>query len=532
MAEQEQFSLWLPSGGKTAASGLPGCRTPARPDGAVGLDSSPMHETEPHIQPTADVGWQFDHSYSRLPAVFFEKVQPTPVAQPELVVLNHQLVEELGLDAEVLSQPEQAGLFTGNRLPPGASPIAQAYAGHQFGHFTNLGDGRAILLGEHLSPDGRRQDVQLKGAGPTAFSRGGDGRAALGAMLREYIVSEGLHALRVPTTRSLAVAATGQPVHREIPLPGAVLTRVAASHLRVGTFEYAAARRDPALLRALADYALDRHHPEAAGADDPYLALLETVIERQASLIARWLQLGFVHGVMNTDNMTISGETIDYGPCAFLDTYDPETVFSSIDAQGRYAFSRQPQIAQWNVSRFVETLLPVLHGTSEEALAKGQGVVDSFPARFQHYWFQGMKAKLGLVTEEAGDTDLIERLLSLMKEQRSDFTNTFCALCTEDLPNQDPAYVDWQAAWKERLERQPVEKAELLALMRDHNPAVIPRNHQVEEALDAAWQREDFGPFHRLLEALANPYDHTIARAAYQEPAPPSEVPYRTFCGT
>lgn len=491
---------------------------------------------------TPSAGWRFDNSYSQLPETLFQRVQPTPVAQPKVVIFNHRLAEELGLDSEVLSRAGQAGVFTGNQLPEGALPIAQAYAGHQFGHFTMLGDGRAILLGEHLLQDGRRVDVQLKGAGPTAFSRGGDGRAALGPMLREYIISEGLHGLGVATTRSLAVAATGQVVFREISLPGAVLTRVAASHLRVGTFEYVAARRDPALLRVLADYALARHFPEAAEADNSYLALLEAVIEGQAAVVAQWMLLGFVHGVMNTDNMTLSGETIDYGPCAFVDAYDPSTVFSSIDSRGRYAFGRQPQLAQWNLSQFATTLLPLLDETPEGALVIGQEAVDSFSTRFHRHWFDGLKAKLGLVTEESGDAELIEDFLRLMKEQGSDFTNTFRALCagapsSEEWPiqalgDQGSAFDDWSAGWLARLERQPIEKVELLARMRGHNPAVIPRNHKVEEALDAAWKNQDFRPLEGLLEALANPYDHSISREGYQQPAPPREVPYQTFCGT
>ena len=480
----------------------------------------------------AEAGWRLEGSYSRLPAALFQKVGPTPVRRPELVLLNRGLAEELGLDAEALSGPEGAGVFAGNRLPPGALPLAQAYAGHQFGGFTRLGDGRAILLGEQAAPDGRRWDVQLKGAGRTAFSRGGDGRAALGPMLREYIVSEALHALGVPSTRSLAVATTGEAVIREVLLPGAVLTRVAASHLRVGTFEYVRAFGDAALLEVLADYTLERHHPAAAEAQNPYRALLDAVIESQAELLARWMLVGFVHGVMNTDNMALSGETIDYGPCAFLDAYHPETVFSSIDTHGRYAFGRQPQIAHWNLSRFAETLLPLLDETPEAALEEGQGAINAFPERFHHHWLGGMKAKLGLVTEEPGDGELVEGLLRRMEERGSDFTNTFRDLCRDALPGDDPAFGEWFEAWTARRSRQPLEAPEVLARMRANNPAVIPRNHRVEEALEAAWRDGDLGPLERLLEALADPYDHGIPREEYQQPAPPSEVPYRTFCGT
>ncbi|MCH9647007.1 MAG: YdiU family protein [Deltaproteobacteria bacterium] len=501
-----------------------------------------MLENDHPLAEATRAGWCFDNSYSRLPEVLFENVRPTPARQPELMIFNDSLAREMGLDPEVLSQTEQAGIFTGNLLPEGASPIAQAYAGHQFGHFTMLGDGRAILIGEQKTPDGRRLDVQLKGGGPTAFSRGGDGRAAVGPMLREYIISEGLHALGVSTTRSLAVAATGQPVYRETSLPGAILTRVAASHLRVGTFEYVAARRDPTLLRTLADYALARHFPEAAEAENPYLALLEAVIERQAALVADWLLVGFVHGVMNTDNTTLSGETIDYGPCAFIDAYDPAKVFSSIDVRGRYAFGRQPQLAQWNLSQFGSTLLPLLDEVPEKALTMGQEAVDSFSARFHHHWLEGMRAKLGWVTREPDDGDLVDRLLRLMEEQASDFTNTFRALCAEVVVDEKrtseeeavlgPAFSGWIAEWRTRLERQPMEKTEIQTRMCEQNPAVIPRNHKVEEALEAAWRNADLGPLEKLLEALANPYDHTLAREEYQQPAPPSEAAYRTFCGT
>ena len=491
-----------------------------------------MLENDIVAQSTVGAGWNLDHSYSRLPKEFFQAVRPTPVRQPELVILNQRLASELGLDPEALLQPEAAGLFTGNQLPEGAEPIAQAYAGHQFGYFTRRGDGRAILLGEQLTPDGRRVDVQLKGAGPTAFSRSGDGRAALGPMLREYIVSEALNALKVPTNRSLAVAATGESVIRERRLPGAVLTRVAASHLRVGTFEYAAALRDPTLLRSLADYALQRHFPAAAESDSPYLALLEEVIERQAVLTARWLLVGFVHGVMNTDNTTLSGETIDYGPCAFMEAYDPLTVFSSIDSQGRYAYGRQPRIAHWNLARFAEALLPLLGEKTEVAVERAQEALAAFAQTFERNWLDGMKAKLGLVTEEADDSELIDQLLRLMQERRSDFTNTFVALCSQELPDQDPAYQEWLTAWMARTARQPVEAAELLTKMCSHNPAVIPRNHKVEEVLEAAWQRQDFTPLHSLLNALEDPFDHPGAKAEYQQPAPSGAEPYRTFCGT
>ncbi|MEO5959393.1 MAG: protein adenylyltransferase SelO family protein, partial [Opitutaceae bacterium] len=353
-------------------------------------------------------GWRLEHSYAELPALFHARVAPTPVTTPRLVVLNRPLAASLGLNAVALAGDEGAAIFAGNRLPPGAAPFAQAYAGHQYGHFTTLGDGRAILLGEQITPRGERFDIQLKGAGPTPFSRRGDGRAALGPMLREYMVSEAMHALGIPTTRSLAVTATGEEVARGTLLPGAVLTRVAASHIRVGTFEWAASRGDAVALRALVDYTVRRHYGELAGVENPARALLEAAIERQAALIAQWMLVGFVHGVMNTDNMAVSGETIDYGPCAFMDAYDPATVFSSIDARGRYAYGNQPAIAQWNLARFAETLLPLLEPVEARAIAVATEALDGFAKKYQSHWLDGMRRKLGLGNEEPEDEALIE----------------------------------------------------------------------------------------------------------------------------
>ncbi|HMO52560.1 MAG TPA: YdiU family protein [Kiritimatiellia bacterium] len=482
--------------------------------------------------PVPDGAWRFDHSYRQLPAVFFTPVAPTPVQNPRLALFNHALAIELGLDDAWLSRPGQAGLFTGNELPKGAYPIAQAYAGHQFGHFTNLGDGRAILLGEHLTPDHRRFDIQFKGTGPTPYSRRGDGRAALGPMLREYIISEAMHALGIPTTRSLAVATTGENVFRRTVQPGAVLTRVAASHIRVGTFEFAAAHHDPALLRALADYTIARHYPHLRETEQPYAGLLEAVVEGQASLIARWLLVGFVHGVMNTDNVALSGETIDYGPCAFMEAYDPATVFSSIDEHGRYAYGRQPPIGQWNLSRFAETLLPLLAADAGEAQTAAQSIINTFPDRFFRYWFDGMKAKLGLLTEESADRDLIDRLLALLAQHRVDYTNAFRALSAGKTPHPHPELQAWFEAWTQRIARQPLDQPEILAGMRRLNPAVIPRNHRVEEALQAAEASGDYLPLERLLEAVTTPFEHDTDRPEYQTPAPPDAPPYRTFCGT
>ncbi|MCE9630700.1 MAG: YdiU family protein [Planctomycetia bacterium] len=485
----------------------------------------------------ADAGWRFDNSYARLPEPLFTPAVPASVRAPAIVVLNAPLAADLGLDPEVL-EAEGAAVFAGNALPPGATPIAQAYAGHQFGQFTNLGDGRAILLGEQLTPDGRRYDIQLKGSGRTRYSRGGDGRAALGPMLREHIVSEGMHALGIPTTRSLAVATTGEQVLRATPLPGAVLTRVAASHIRVGTFQYAAALADEGLLAPLFEHALARHDPELARADDPAAAFLEAVVERQAALVARWILVGFVHGVMNTDNMVVSGETIDYGPCAFLDAYDPATVFSSIDRQGRYAYSNQPAIAHWNLARLAESLLPLMKGGDEAALERAQGVLGTFPERFERHRLAGARAKLGLISKEEGDGELFAALLERMHETRADFTATFAGLArwAEAGPSAadgcgESVFSGWCDLWRARLTRQSGTPAEAAARMQRVNPVVIPRNHRVEEALTAA-EAGDFSVLHRLLAVLHSPFDETPENEAYRVGPPAGCGPYRTFCGT
>jgi uncharacterized protein YdiU (UPF0061 family) len=492
-------------------------------------DFAPPASSAP--RPSAsDAGWRLEHSYARLPQLFHQTIAPTPVRTPRLVILNRRLAESLGLSADALAGDEGAACFAGNRLPPGASPLAQAYAGHQYGHFVILGDGRALLLGEQITPSGARIDIQLKGSGPTPFSRGGDGRAALAPMLREYLISEAMHALGVPTTRSLAVAATGEPVWRQNgPLPGAVLTRVAASHLRVGTFEWAA-QNDEAALRALVDYALRRHYPHAAQAENPPLALLEAVIERQAALIAQWMRVGFVHGVMNTDNMALSGETIDYGPCAFIDAYDPAAVFSSIDRRGRYAFGNQPAVARWNLARLAEALLPVLHPQEQPALALAEAALGKFADRFQHHWLAGMRAKLGLFTAEPEDADLLQSLLDWMHRTQADYTNTFAALA-EDHPPRDEDFLRWHQTWTQRLSRQPQSPAESVRLRRANSPVFIPRNHLVEAALAAA-QQDDLAPLHRLLDVLASPYDYTRSAPEFRNPAPPGAAAYKTYCGT
>lgn len=480
------------------------------------------------------VGWRFEDTYARLPDALFTPAAPAAVRAPRVAVLNLKLAGELGLDLRAVAPDAAAALFAGQALPEGTRPIAQAYAGHQFGHFTVLGDGRAILLAEHRTPDGRLVDIQFKGSGRTRFSRGGDGRAALGPMLREYVISEAMAALGIPTTRSLAVVTTGEHVYRAGALKGAVLTRVAASHIRVGTFEYAARLRDETALRALADYTIGRHYPELIDAPQKYLAFFRAVSDRQAALVARWQSVGFIHGVMNTDNMAISGETIDYGPCAFMNAYDPATVFSSIDHAGRYAYGNQPAIAQWNLARLAETLLALFDPDSERAVALATEVLNEFPDRFEGYWLGGMRQKLGLQTAEDGDAELIRGLLDRMAKTRADFTNTFRDL-SEGPPvgdaYRDPDFGAWYARWRQRLDREGRSEAEAFARMRSVNPAIIPRNHRVEEALAAAEGRDDLSVLHELLAALASPYEPSAAAGKYREP-PADECGYRTFCGT
>ena len=480
-------------------------------------------------------GWHLEHTYAALPQLFYSHAAPAAVRAPQLVAFNRPLATTLGLEAEALERPEGAAIFAGNVLPEGGRPIAQAYAGHQFGHFTSLGDGRAILLGEQITPSGDRMDIQLKGSGPTRFSRRGDGRAALGPMLREYILSEAMHALGIPTTRSLAVVTTGEPVYREEVLQGAVLTRVAASHIRVGTMQWAAAHDDEGATRALADYTLARHYSDLAGSREPYMALFDAILARQASLIARWQLVGFIHGVMNTDNMALSGETIDYGPCAFMDAYDPATVFSSIDAGGRYAYGNQPPIAQWNLARLAEAMLPLFDRDAGRAVERATAALERFPGLFEQHWLDGMRSKLGLFTREDDDASLVNDLLAWMHRRSADFTNTFRLLTSGRLAgvtaNVDPDLEAWQHRWDARRGRQPHPPAESEGLMRQHNPAFIPRNHKVEEALLAATSRGDFSVTVRLLDVLAMPYDHERDLPMFSEPRS-NERPYRTFCGT
>jgi uncharacterized protein YdiU (UPF0061 family) len=453
-----------------------------------------------------------------------------------LIILNGPLATSLGLDVQALLGNDGLAVLAGNQIPEGALPLAQAYAGHQFGHFTMLGDGRAILLGEQITPLGVRVDIQLKGSGKTPYSRGGDGRAALGPMLREYIISEAMHGLGIATTRSLAVVTTGESIIRETEQPGAILTRVAASHLRVGTFQYVSKWGTNEDLRALAEYTLQRHFPEVDSDVNRYLFLLQEVIKRQAELIAKWQLVGFIHGVMNTDNMAISGETIDYGPCAFMDAYDPATVFSSIDTHGRYAYGNQPHIAAWNLARFAETLLPLLHVNEEQAIKLAEDAISDFNELYHRNWLSGMRAKLGIFNEEPEDESLFEVLLSMMQKHHADFTNTFISL-TFDKPEDTvlfgtTAFTQWHEQWQTRLGRQQEPKASSHQLMRNSNPALIPRNHRVEAAIKAAVNNGDYNVMERLLDVLSRPYAHSPEHADYSTLPELSSIPYRTFCGT
>jgi uncharacterized protein YdiU (UPF0061 family) len=486
----------------------------------------------------------FDNSYARLPERFFTRTAPTPVGGPRLVRLNRELALHLGLDPDRLAGPDGVEILAGRRVPDEAEPIAMAYAGHQFGSFVpQLGDGRAILLGEIVDHDGVRRDIQLKGAGPTPFSRRGDGRAALGPVLREYLVSEAMAALGIPTTRALAAVTTGEAVVRERMLPGAVLARVAASHIRVGTFEFFATRGDVEGTRLLADYLIARLYPEAGKAERPYHALLDAVIERQAELVARWLTVGFIHGVMNTDNMSIAGETIDYGPCAFMDAYDPATVFSSIDQHGRYAYGNQPRIAHWNLARLAETLLPLFSDDQDKAIAEAEEALSAFGPRFEAALHAGLRRKLGLFTERPEDVALARDLLRGMAEQRADFTLTFRRLANAvaDPARDDEvaalfadpsAYREWAQRWRERLSEEPQDGATRRVAMRTANPAFIPRNHRVEAVIAAAVERDDFAPFEKLLAVVARPYEDQPAFADYADPPQPGEEVRQTFCGT
>jgi uncharacterized protein YdiU (UPF0061 family) len=501
----------------------------------------PMDKTQETSLPAP--GFAFDNSYARLPDRFFARLAPAPVAAPRLIQLNESLARDLGLDPDSLLSQEGAEIFAGNRIPRGADPLAMAYAGHQFGNFVpQLGDGRAILLGEVINRSGMRRDIQLKGSGPTPFSRRGDGRAALGPVLREYIVGEAMAALGIPTTRALAAVTTGETVWRDAEVPGAVLTRVASSHIRVGTFQYFAARGDVDAVRLLADHVIARLYPEAITGANPYRALLDLVISRQAALVAKWLLVGFIHGVMNTDNMSVAGETIDYGPCAFMDAYHPQTLFSSIDETGRYAFANQPGIARWNLARLAETLLPLLADDENAAIADAQNALGAFAPLSEATYAAGLCRKLGLFEATADDLSLALDLLERMANNNADYTLTFRFLCDAAVdPDGDSAvrtqfsdptaYDDWAVKWRRRLAQQPETPDERRAKMRAANPAFIPRNHRIEEVIVAA-NEGDFAPFKTLLSVLARPFEDQLAFQRYADPPRPEQVVHRTFCGT
>lgn len=483
-----------------------------------------------------DFGWNLENSYVQLPQLFFARLTPTFVHSPKMVIFNVPLAKSLGLNDKKMQSEAGVAMLSGNEIPEGALPLAQAYAGHQFGHFTMLGDGRALLLGEQVTPQGNRFDIQFKGSGRTPYSRRGDGLAALGPMLREYIISEAMHALGIPTTRSLAVVSTGESIIREKIQPGAILTRVASSHIRVGTFQFISEWGTVEELRALADYTIERHFPEFNSSKNCYVQLLQEVMKRQALLIAKWQLVGFIHGVMNTDNMAISGETIDYGPCAFMDTYDPSTVFSSIDTYGRYAYGNQPKIAAWNLARLAETLLPLLDENQEQAVKLAQDVISDFHVLYHQIWMDGMRSKLGIFNEELEDEGLINNLLELMQKFKADYTNTFLALTNEKMIGMNlfetKEFSEWYKLRKERLSRQPESDNTSFQLMKNSNPSVIPRNHRVEKALEAALEQGDYSIMERLLEVLSTPYSHVPEKDVYSAAPGPSSCAYKTFCGT
>ena len=480
------------------------------------------------------MGWKFDNTYTTLPKLFFSRINLNKVKSPKLVIFNEPLAKSLGLNSDAIKS-HGVSILAGNETIEEGAFIAQSYAGHQFGHFTILGDGRALLIGEQITPMGERYDIQLKGSGRTPYSRGGDGRAVLGPMIREYIISEAMHGLKIPTTRSLAVVKTGESVIREKIQEGAILTRVASSHIRFGTFQYAATYGNIEQLKELADYSLKRHFPKVEDDDNKYINLLNEVIKSHASLVSKWQTVGFIHGVMNTDNMTISGETIDYGPCAFMDTYNPNTVFSSIDTYGRYSYKNQPIMAEWNLCRFAEALLPLLHENQEDAIKIAKNSISKFSELYYFNWLSKMRSKLGIFNEEEQDKAIIEDLLTMMEKYNEDYTNTFIALTFDNKINKGmfatTEFSNWYNLWQERLKRQPQSKELVHQLMKDSNPAVIPRNHRVEEAIEAA-NKGDFDVMKNLLDVISRPYEHSDDQEEYSNLPKPSSYPYRTFCGT
>ncbi len=481
------------------------------------------------------IGWKFDNTYTGLPESMLTKLSPTPVKSPELVIINKDLSKELGLDFSKINKEQLSSMFSGNILPSGTETIAQAYAGHQFGHFTILGDGRAIILGEHIAKNKKRYDIQFKGSGKTPYSRNADGRAALGPMLREYIISEAMYHLKIPTTRSLAVVKTGEKVFRETPLIGAVLTRVASSHIRVGTFQYAFISEDKNNLKFLFDYTLKRHYQNILSSKNPAIDLLIQVLEKQVDLVINWMRVGFIHGVMNTDNMSISGETIDYGPCAFMDIYNPETVFSSIDHNGRYAYFNQPGITKWNLARFAECLVPLIDSDKNKSIQIATEIINTFGEIYNGKWLEMMRKKLGLFNKNDDDEKLINELLSWMDEKKADFTNTFCVLMEQNIEDNkiynDENFIKWKNKWQKRIKLNNKPLTEAIDLMRSVNPLVIPRNHKVEEALNSA-NSNNLKSLEKLLEVLKKPYENQNNTKEYQFPRPPSNEKYQTFCGT
>ena len=484
-----------------------------------------------------ECGFKFDTTYINLPKHFFSELKPKTAKSPKVVIINDELAKSMGLDLSNLSQKEQAELFSGNSLPTGSTPFSQAYAGHQFEHFTMLGDGRAHIWGEHITPNNTRFDIQFKGSGKTPYSRRGDGKAALGPMLREYIISEAMYNLGIPTTRSLAVVTTGEDVFRETILPGAILTRVASSHIRVGTFQFASYKQDKKSIEQLLNYTIKRHYPDLIESENKALDLIKAVIEKQASLIVDWMSVGFIHGVMNTDNMAISGETIDYGPCAFMDTYDPNTVFSSIDRNGRYAYANQATIAQWNIARFAETLLPLIDDNMDKSIELAEKTINQFQEIYHNKWIKMMRNKLGLIENKTEKDDLIIfELLEWMQKNHADYTNTFILLSNNSEIETDSIYdqksfAEWHAKWKDIIKKNSKNIEESFKIMKQNNPAVIPRNHKVEEALNAA-QKGDFKYFHDLLKVTKHPYEEKNILQEYKNPPKPNERIYQTFCGT
>ena len=487
------------------------------------------------ISNISKIGWRFDNTYARLPEIMLSRIAPLPVKDPKLVIFNHNLSKELGLDFSVIEDNLLPSMFAGSLLPQESECIAQAYAGHQFGYFTMLGDGRAIIIGEHLTKNNKRVDIQFKGSGKTPYSRNADGRAALGPMLREYIISEAMHGLGISTTRSLAVVTTGENVIRETPLPGAILTRVAASHIRVGTFQYVTMQDDIKTLKTLFNYTINRHYPELKDSNNQALSLLKIVMEKQIKLVTDWMRVGFIHGVMNTDNMTVSGETIDYGPCAFMDNYNPETVFSSIDHHGRYAYFNQPGITKWNLARFAETLLPLINNDKDKAIDITSKTINSFGTLYKKCWLEMMRKKLGLLGEDSKDENLIIDLLSWMHQNKADYTNTFCFLMNENIQENkiynNQGFIGWKQQWQERLKLHNNSPEKSLKLMCSVNPLVIARNHKVEEVLKEA-NNGNLNPFNDFLKVLEKPYEKQTKTNNYQFPAPSSEKKYQTFCGT